>query len=64
LLDKDYLSLAEVQVMGVDPLRFAEVGYSRAQSDFGGFNNTPNYTSQQLNKSWYSRCHRVRLRLL
>jgi hypothetical protein len=29
LLDKDYLSLAEVQVMGVDPLRFAEVGYSR-----------------------------------
>jgi hypothetical protein len=23
LLDKDYLSLAEVQVMGVDPLRFA-----------------------------------------
>jgi hypothetical protein len=46
LLDKDYLSLAEVQVMGVDPLRFAEVGYSRAQSDFGGFNNTPNYTSK------------------
>jgi hypothetical protein len=28
LLDKDYLSLAEVQVMGVDPLRFAEVDYS------------------------------------
>jgi hypothetical protein len=25
LLDKDYLSLAEVQVMGVDPLRFSEV---------------------------------------
>jgi hypothetical protein len=22
------------------------VGYSRAQSDFGGFNNTPNYTSK------------------
>ncbi|VVM21038.1 hypothetical protein BSPWISOXPB_6341 [uncultured Gammaproteobacteria bacterium] len=26
LLDKDYLSLAEVQVMGVDPLRFSGGG--------------------------------------
>jgi hypothetical protein len=31
LLDKNYLSLAEVQVMGVDPLRFAEVDYSSAE---------------------------------
>jgi hypothetical protein len=30
LLDKDYLSLAEVQVMGVDPLRFSEVDLSSA----------------------------------
>jgi hypothetical protein len=37
LLDKDYLSLAEVQVMGVDPLRFAEVDYSSSeQNDFDG----------------------------
>ena len=28
LLDKNYLSLAEVQVMGVDLLRFSEVDYS------------------------------------
>jgi hypothetical protein len=28
LLDKNYLSLAEIQVMGVDPLRFAKVDYS------------------------------------
>jgi hypothetical protein len=32
LLDKDYLSLAEVQVMGVDPLRFSEVDLSSALS--------------------------------
>ena len=43
LLDKDYLSLAEVQVMGVDPLRFAEVDYSSAHNNFGGFFNAPNY---------------------
>jgi hypothetical protein len=29
-----YLSLAEVQVMGTDPLRFPEVDYSSAQNDF------------------------------
>ena len=46
LLDSDYLSLAEVQVMGVGPLHFAEVDYSSAQNDFGGFNNVPNYTNK------------------
>ncbi|VVM24608.1 hypothetical protein BSPWISOXPB_5002 [uncultured Gammaproteobacteria bacterium] len=35
LLDSDYLSLAEVQVMGVDPLRFAEVDFSSALNNFG-----------------------------
>ena len=45
LLDSDYLSLAEVQVMGVDPLRFPEVDYSSAQNDFGGVNNAPNYAN-------------------
>jgi hypothetical protein len=45
LLDKDYLSLAEVQVMGVDPLHFSEVDYSSAQNDFGGVNNAPNYAN-------------------
>jgi hypothetical protein len=39
LLDSDYLSLAEVQVMGVDSLRFPEVDYSSAQNDFGGINS-------------------------
>jgi hypothetical protein len=34
LLDSDYLSLAEVQVMGVDPLRFAEVDVSNARNNF------------------------------
>ncbi|CAC9510629.1 putative lipoprotein [uncultured Gammaproteobacteria bacterium] len=43
LLDKNYLSLAEVQVMGVDPLRFPEVDYSSAQNDFGGLYNAPSY---------------------
>ncbi|VVM23711.1 lipoprotein, putative [uncultured Gammaproteobacteria bacterium] len=43
LLDSDYLSLAEVQVMGVDPLRFAEVDVSNARNNFGGFNNVPNF---------------------
>jgi hypothetical protein len=43
LLDKDYLSLAEVQVMGVDLLRFAEVGYSRASNNFSGWHDAPNY---------------------
>ena len=46
LLDKDYLSLAEVQVMGVDPLHFAKVNYSSARNDFGGFNNVPNYANK------------------
>ena len=46
LLDKNYLSLAEVQVMGVDPLRFPEVDYSSAQNDFGGVNNAPNYANK------------------
>ena len=45
LLDNDYLSLAEVQVMGVDPLHFSEVDYSSAQNDFGGVNNAPNYAN-------------------
>ncbi|VVM22407.1 hypothetical protein BSPWISOXPB_4750 [uncultured Gammaproteobacteria bacterium] len=43
LLDKDYLSLAEVQVMGADLLRFAEVGYSRASNNFSGWHDAPNY---------------------
>ncbi|VVM24287.1 hypothetical protein BSPWISOXPB_5012 [uncultured Gammaproteobacteria bacterium] len=47
LLDSDYLSLAEVQVMGVDPLHFAEVDYSSTQNDFGGFYNAPNYVNDQ-----------------
>ncbi len=46
LLDKNYLSLAEVQVMGVDPLRFPEVDYSSVQNDFGGFYNAPNYPNE------------------
>jgi hypothetical protein len=46
LLDKNYLSLAEVQVMGVGSLHFAEVDYSSAQNDFGGFNNVPNYANK------------------
>jgi hypothetical protein len=46
LLDKNYLSLAEVQVIGSDPLNFAEVDYSSAQSDFGGVNNAPNYANK------------------
>jgi hypothetical protein len=41
-LQKDYLSLAEVQVMGVDPLRFAEVDVSSALNNFGGWYNAPN----------------------
>ncbi|SSC10332.1 discoidin domain-containing protein [thiotrophic endosymbiont of Bathymodiolus puteoserpentis (Logatchev)] len=41
-----YLSLAEVQVIGSDPLHFAEVDYSSAQSDFGGVNNAPNYANK------------------
>ncbi|CAC9651846.1 hypothetical protein, partial [uncultured Gammaproteobacteria bacterium] len=45
LLDKDYLSLAEVQVMGVDPLRFAEVDFSSALNNFDGVNNAPNYAN-------------------
>jgi hypothetical protein len=32
--------------MGVGPLHFAEVDYSSAQNDFGGFNNVPNYTNK------------------
>ena len=46
LLDSDYLSLAEVQVMGVDSLRFPEVDYSSAQNDFGGINSAPNYANK------------------
>ncbi len=46
LLDKNYLSLAEVQVMGVDPLRFVKVDYSSARNDFGGVNNAPNYANK------------------
>jgi hypothetical protein len=34
LLDSDYLSLTEVQVMGIDPLHFSEVDYSSTQNDF------------------------------
>jgi hypothetical protein len=56
LLDKDYLSLAEVQVMGVDPLRFAEVDYSSAHNNFGGFFNAPNYISFLLPRST---CHQA-----
>ena len=47
LLDNDYLSLAEVQVMGVDPLHFAEVDYSSAQNDFNGFHSSPNYANKR-----------------
>ncbi|SHN92673.1 galactose-binding domain-containing protein [bacterium endosymbiont of Bathymodiolus sp. 5 South] len=47
LLDSDYLSLAEVQVMGVDLLRFSEVDYSSSQNDFDGFNNSPNYANKR-----------------
>jgi hypothetical protein len=39
LLDKNYLSLAEVQVMGVNilnSLRFPEVDTSSARNDFSG----------------------------
>ena len=46
LLDKNYLSLAEVQVMGTDPLRFPEVDYSSAQNDFSGAINAPNYANK------------------
>jgi hypothetical protein len=42
LLDNNYLSLAEVQVMGVDLLRFSEVDFSSAYNDFGGNNNAFN----------------------
>ncbi|CAC9548612.1 putative lipoprotein [uncultured Gammaproteobacteria bacterium] len=47
LLDSDYLSLAEVQVMGVDSLHFSEVDYSSVQNDFGGVNNAPNYANRR-----------------
>ncbi|CAC9517820.1 hypothetical protein [uncultured Gammaproteobacteria bacterium] len=47
LLDKNYLSLAEVQVMGVDLLRFSEVDYSSYFNDFDGLNNTPNYPNKE-----------------
>ncbi|CAB5499685.1 putative lipoprotein [Bathymodiolus azoricus thioautotrophic gill symbiont] len=47
LLDKNYLSLAEVQVMGTDPLRFPEVDYSSVQNDFDGVNNAPNYANRR-----------------
>ncbi|CAC9641182.1 hypothetical protein BCLUESOX_765 [bacterium endosymbiont of Bathymodiolus sp. 5 South] len=47
LLDNDYLSLAEVQVMGVDPLHFSEVDYSSAQNDFNGFHSSPNYANKR-----------------
>jgi hypothetical protein len=40
LLDNDYLSLAEVQVMGVDPLHFSEVDYSSARMIFLGLGAT------------------------
>ncbi len=48
LLDKDYLSLAEVQVMGgsVDSLRFSEVDYSGAYNNFGGWYNAPNISNE------------------
>jgi hypothetical protein len=47
LLDNDYLSLAEVQVMGVDPLHFTEMDYSSTQNDFNGVNNAPNYANKR-----------------
>ncbi|CAC9491816.1 hypothetical protein [uncultured Gammaproteobacteria bacterium] len=40
------LSLAEVQVIGIDPLHFSEVDYSSAHNDFGGVNNAPNYANK------------------
>ncbi|VVH64055.1 hypothetical protein BSPWISOX_2548 [uncultured Gammaproteobacteria bacterium] len=43
LLDSDYLSLAEVQVMGVDSLHFSEVDVSSALNNFDGWYNAPNY---------------------
>jgi hypothetical protein len=46
LLDKNYLSLAEVQVMGVNilnSLRFPEVDTSSARNDFSGLYNAPSY---------------------
>jgi hypothetical protein len=46
LLDKNYLSLAEVQVMGIDPLRFAKVDYSSTHNDFDGSYNAPNYANK------------------
>jgi hypothetical protein len=56
----DYLSLAEVQVMGVDPLHFAEVDYSSTQNDFGGFYNAPNYVNDQT-FAWIRRDMKVLL---
>ncbi|CAC9585911.1 hypothetical protein, partial [uncultured Gammaproteobacteria bacterium] len=47
LLDKNFLSLAEVQVMGVDLLRFSEVDYSSYFNDFDGLSNTPNYPNKE-----------------
>ncbi|VVH67380.1 Late competence protein ComGC, access of DNA to ComEA, FIG007487 [uncultured Gammaproteobacteria bacterium] len=47
LLDSDYLSLAEVQVIGVDPLHFSEVDYSSVQNDFNGFHSSPNYANKR-----------------
>ena len=46
LLDQNYLSLAEVQVMGIDPLRFAKVDYSSTHNDFDGSYNAPNYANK------------------
>jgi hypothetical protein len=46
LLDNDYLSLAEVQVMGVDPLHFSEVDYSatiRGRTCTSIIRNTPRH---------------------
>ena len=50
LLDKNHLSLAEVQVIGgelcsskIKNWRFPEVGYSSAHNDFGGTTNALNY---------------------
>jgi hypothetical protein len=51
LLDKDYLSLAEVQVMGVDPLRFAEVDVSSALNNFGGWCNVQIILIKQLDSN-------------
>jgi hypothetical protein len=42
-----YLSLAEVQVIGVDPLHFSEVDYSSVQNDFNGFHSSPNYANKR-----------------